>query len=214
MMTDTPLRLAVFFSGSGTTLQNVIDRIADGSVSASIAWTLSSRKEVAGIDRSERAGIPCFVLPRKDFDSHQAYSKAVNEHLAKNPVDLIVLAGFMSLYRFPDSYRGRVINIHPALIPSFCGAGMYGHHVHEAVLQSGVKVTGVTVHFADEEYDHGPIILQEAIPVLEDDTPDSLAARVQELERKLYPKAIQLFAEGRLRIEENRVRIQPGVGDE
>jgi formyltetrahydrofolate-dependent phosphoribosylglycinamide formyltransferase len=209
MMADRLLRLAVFFSGSGTTLQNLVDRIADGSVSACIAWTLSSRKGVAGIDRSESAGIPCVVLPRKDFDSHHAYSKAVNEHLEKDPVDLIVLAGFMSLYRFPDSYRGRVINIHPALIPSFCGTGMYGHHVHEAVLESGVKVTGVTVHFADEEYDHGPIILQKAIPVLEDDTPDTLAARVQELERKLYPQAIQLFAEGRLRIEENRVRIQP-----
>ena len=203
--------LAVFFSGSGSTLQNLVDRIRDGKLNAKIEWTLSSRKGVGGIEKSERAGIPCVVLPRKDYDSHEAYSQAINRRLEENPVDLVVLAGFMFLYHFPESYRGRAMNIHPALIPSFCGKGMYGHHVHEAVLASGVKVTGATVHLVDEEYDHGPIILQETLPVLEDDTPDTLASRVQALERELYPKAIQLFAEGRLRAEGNRVRVLPAL---
>jgi len=202
------LKLAVFFSGGGTTLQNLIDRIADGSLDAEIVWTLSSRAGVAGIQKSEQAGISCQVSPRKDFDSHKSFSEKINQHLAENPVDLIVLAGFMSLYHFPPEYERRVVNIHPALIPAFCGLGMYGHHVHEAVIESGVKLTGVTVHFADNEYDRGPIILQEAIPVLDDDTPETLAGRVQELERRLYPQAIQLIAEDLIWIEGNRVRMK------
>ncbi|MCA9430947.1 MAG: phosphoribosylglycinamide formyltransferase, partial [Candidatus Omnitrophica bacterium] len=125
-----------------------------------------------------------------------------------NPVDLIVLAGFMSLYHFPPEYNRRVVNIHPALIPAFCGLGMYGHHVHEAVIQSGVRLTGATVHFADNEYDRGPIIIQETVPVLDEDTPDTVAERVQELERKIYPQAIQLIAEDRIRVEGNRVKIR------
>lgn len=208
-MNRTPIRLAVFFSGGGSTLQNLIDRIAAGSLDARIDWTLSSRLAVGGIAKSEAAGIPCLVLPRKEFNNPEQFSEAVNLHLERHPVDLIILAGFMSLYLFPEEYSGRVLNIHPALIPAFCGNKMYGHHVHEAVIASGVKVTGATVHFADREYDRGPIVLQRCIPVLDDDTPDSVAERVQALERELYPEAIQLFAEDRLRIEGNRVRILP-----
>lgn len=204
-----PINLAVFFSGGGSTLKNLIEKIREGSLDASIQWTLSSRAGVGGIGVSESAGIPCTVIPRRDYDSHRRFSEAINEHLADHPVDLIVLAGFMSLYLYPPEYDRRVINIHPALIPAFCGLGMYGHHVHEAVIESGVKVTGATVHFADNEYDRGPIILQEAIPVLDEDVPETLAKRVQALERKLYPEAIQLIAENRIRIEGNRVRITP-----
>jgi phosphoribosylglycinamide formyltransferase-1 len=199
--------MAVFFSGGGTTLQNLIDRIAEGSLSAEIAWTLSSREGVAGIDRSYRAGIPCEILPRKNFPSHQAHSEAINQHLAENPVDLIVLAGFMCLYDFPPQYSGRILNTHPALIPAFCGQGMYGHHVHEAVIASGAKVSGATIHFVNEEYDCGPIILQKCVPVTFEDSAETLAEKVQAAERELYPRAIQLFAEGRLKIEGNRVRI-------
>lgn len=201
------LNLAVFFSGGGSTLKNLIERIREGSLDASIRWSLSSRAGVGGIGVSESAGIPCTVIPRRDYDSHRHFSEAINEHLKDNPVDLIVLAGFMSLYLYPPDYDRRVINIHPALIPAFCGLGMYGHHVHEAVIESGVKVTGATVHFADNQYDRGPIILQEAIPVLDEDVPETLAKRVQALERKLYPEAIQLIAENRIRIDGNRVRI-------
>ncbi|MFA6240640.1 MAG: formyltransferase family protein, partial [Candidatus Hydrogenedentales bacterium] len=125
----------------------------------------------------------------------------------KHNADLVVLAGFMSLLDIPADFENRVINVHPALIPSFCGKGMYGHHVHEAVLAYGAKVSGCTVHFANAKYDEGPILLQESVPVLEDDTPDTLAERVQAKERELYPKAIQLIAEGRVRVEGRRVRI-------
>jgi len=206
-MTDQPIRLAVFFSGGGSTLQNLIDRIEEGELDARIVWTLSSRRNAGGIEKSQRAGIDCQVLPRKDFSSTESYSAAINKLLSERPIDVIVLAGFMSLYRYPPEYAGRVLNVHPALLPAFGGKGMYGHHVHEAVLASGAKETGATVHIVDEEYDRGPIVLQESIPVLPGDTPDSLADRVQALERKLYPRAIQLFAEGRLRIEGRQVRI-------
>jgi formyltetrahydrofolate-dependent phosphoribosylglycinamide formyltransferase len=202
-----PLRLAVFFSGGGSTLQNLIDRIHEGTLNARIEWTLSSRKNVGGIEKSERAGIECQVLPRKDFASAESYSAAINEILSNRPVDLIVLAGFMSLYRYPPQYAGRVLNIHPALLPAFGGKGMYGRHVHEAVLASGARETGATAHIVDEEYDRGPIVLQESIPVLPGDTPEALAERVQALERKLYPQAIQLFAEGRVQIEGGQIRI-------
>lgn len=202
------LNLAVFFSGSGSTLQNLLDRIREGSLDAEILWTLSSRAGVAGIEKAAAASIPCEVVPRKEFDSHKSFSERINEHLRAVPVDLIVLAGFMSLYHYPPEYDRRVINIHPALIPAFCGLGMYGHHVHEAVIESGVKVTGATVHFADNAYDRGPIILQEAIPVRDEDTPDTLALRVQDLERKLYPQAIQWIAEDRLWFDGNRVKLR------
>ena len=207
-MNRTPLHLAVFFSGGGSTLQNLLERISQGSLDARVDWTLSSREGVGGVEKSHHAGIPCLVLPRKEFESHEAFSQAVNLHLERHPVDLIVLAGFMSLFYYPSAYQGRVINIHPALIPAFCGKGMYGHHVHEAAIAMGVKVAGCTVHFADNEYDHGPIILQRCIPVLDEDTPETLAERVQALEREVYPEAIQLFAEGRLEIVGQRVKIR------
>lgn len=206
-MSSAPIHLAVFFSGGGSTLQNLFEWISAGRLNAQVDWTLSSREGVGGIEKSNRAGVPCLVLPRRDYASHEEFSAAINLHLESHPVDLIVLAGFMSLYTFPATYQGRVMNVHPALIPSFCGKGMYGHHVHEAAIAMGVKVAGCTVHFADNLYDHGPIILQRAIPVLDEDTPDSLAERVQALERETYPEAIQLFAEGRLVIEGNRVKI-------
>lgn len=208
LMTRTPIHLAVFFSGGGSTLQNLLERISQGRLDAIVDWTLSSREGVGGIEKSHQAGIPCLVLPRKEFESHEAFSQAVNLHLERHPVDLIVLAGFMSLYNFPSAYQGRVMNIHPALIPAFCGKGLYGHHVHEGVLSMGAKVTGCTVHFADKEYDHGPIILQRCIPVLDEDTPETLAERVQALEREVYPEAIQLFAEGRLEVVGQRVKIR------
>jgi formyltetrahydrofolate-dependent phosphoribosylglycinamide formyltransferase len=148
------------------------------------------------------------VVERKAFDL-ETFNKKINEILLRYDPDLILLAGFLSLLMPDEKFRGAIMNIHPALIPSFCGKGYYGARVHRAVIESGVKVSGCTVHFVDDEYDHGPIILQAAVPVLDDDTPDSLAERIHHEENRLYPEAVRLFARGRLKLEGRRVRILP-----
>ena len=205
-----PVKLAVLLSGSGTTFQNILDHIADGTLDAEACVVVASRKDAYGLVRAEQAGVPAVALPRKDFPSVAAMNDAIWAEIRRHEVDLVLLAGFMSLLSVPPDFDGRIMNIHPALIPAFCGHRMFGHHVHEAVIAYGAKVSGATVHFVNEEYDNGPIILQGAVPVLDDDTPDTLAERVQEKERELYPRAVQLFAEGRLRVEGRRVRILPG----
>jgi formyltetrahydrofolate-dependent phosphoribosylglycinamide formyltransferase len=209
----TPVRLAVLLSGGGTTLQNLLDRIAAGRLDAEVAVVVSSRADAFGLERARRAGVPAVTVARKAHPNVAAFNDALHAALAPHAVDLVVLAGFLSLFQPRARFAGRVLNIHPALIPSFCGEGFYGARVHEAVLASGVKVSGCTVHFADEQYDRGPIILQGCVPVLDDDTVETLAARVLALEHDLYPQAIQLFAEHRLRIEGRRVRILPPAGD-
>lgn len=201
-------RLAVLLSGSGSTLQNLLDRIAAGRLRAEVTVVLASRADAFGLERARRAGVTAVAVPRKQYADGDRFNDALHAALRPHAPDLIVLAGFLSLFQ-PRDYGGRVMNIHPALIPAFCGAGFYGHKVHEAVLAAGVKVSGCTVHFADDQYDHGPIILQGCVPVQDDDTPDTLAARVQALEADLYPQAIQLWADDRLRIEGRRVRILP-----
>jgi formyltetrahydrofolate-dependent phosphoribosylglycinamide formyltransferase len=206
---EHPVRLAVLLSGSGTTLQNLLDRIADGTLSAQIAVVVGSRPDAYGLERARRAGLPALVVPRKEYPDSNRFNDALHAAIEPYGVDLVVLAGFLSLIQPRDRYAGRVLNVHPALIPAFCGKGFYGDKVHRAVLESGAKVSGCTVHFADDQYDHGPIILQKAVPVREDDTPDSLAARVHAAENELYPEAIRLWAAGRLRIEGRRVRILP-----
>jgi formyltetrahydrofolate-dependent phosphoribosylglycinamide formyltransferase len=163
-----------------------------------------------GVDRAREAGLPVEVIPRKEFESTPAFSEAV--FAAIGDVDLVVLAGFLSKLEIPERYRNRVMNIHPALIPAFCGRGMHGHHVHEAVLARGCKVSGCTVHFCDNEYDHGPIILQQTVPVLDDDTPETLAARVFAAECEAYPEAIRRFAAGRLEVVGRTVRTRPESG--
>jgi len=203
----SPLRLAVLLSGSGTSLQNLIDRIDAGELRAEIAVVIASKPDAFGLERARRRGIPALAVPRKRHPDVAAFNDALHAELARHPVDLVVLLGFLSPFETRGRFDGRAINVHPALVPAFSGRGWYGHRVHEGVIESGVKVTGATVHFADAEYDHGPIILQEAVPVLEGDTPETLAARVQEAERRLVPEAIRLFAEGRLRIEGRRVKI-------
>ena len=205
-----PVNLAVLLSGSGRSLQNLIDRIAAGKLDARIAVVISSRTDAYGLVRARNHGIPTAVIGSRMHKNFDALSAAIAEELDKYPVDLIVMAGFMCLFTMPEKFLGRAMNIHPALIPAFCGKGYYGHLVHESVLESGVKVSGCTVQFADNEYDHGPIIVQRVVTVLDDDTPDTLADRVFEQELEAYPEAIQLFAEGRLRIEGRRVRILPG----
>ena len=204
---DKPLRLAVLLSGGGTTLQNLIDRIADGRLRAEITLVVASRADAFGLERARTAGIPAQVVARKNCASREEFSTRIFDLCRQAHADLVCMAGFLQLIHVPGDFLGRVMNIHPALIPAFCGQGMYGHHVHEAVLAYGAKISGCTVHFADNQYDHGPIILQRAVPVLDDDTADTLANRVFAAECEAYPEAIQLFAAGRLRIEGRRVAV-------
>jgi len=205
------VRLAVLLSGSGSTLQNLLDRIADGRLAAQVVVVIASRADAGGLARARAAGIAAIAVPRTDFASVDAFNDALHATLGQHQFDLIILAGFLSPFQLRHRYAGRVLNIHPALIPAFCGKGFYGEKVHRAVLESGVKLSGCTVHFADEQYDHGPIVLQGTVPVLDDDTPETLAARVHQLENELYPEAIQLWAAGRLEVVGRRVRIKPAA---
>jgi phosphoribosylglycinamide formyltransferase-1 len=154
--------------------------------------------------------VPTLVFERRDYDSSQAYGDAVFAACQAADVDYVAMAGFLKLAPVPDDFRGRVLNIHPALLPAFGGHGMYGHRVHQAVLDAGVKVTGVTVHFVDNNYDQGPIIWQQPVPVFDDDTADTLSARVFESEKEAYPHVLRLLAAGRIHLEGRRVRIRPG----
>lgn len=210
-MTDSnnPIRLAILLSGSGTTLQNLLDRSADGRLPAQVVVVISNHAEAFGLERAKRANIPTLAVVRKECGSREEFSRRIFEACRHARADLVCLAGFLQLIEVPDDFLGRVMNIHPALIPAFCGKGFYGHHVHEAVLAYGAKVSGCTVHFADNQYDHGPIILQKTVPVLDEDSPEMLAQRVFAQECEAYPEAIRLFAEKRLRIEGRRVRILP-----
>ncbi len=201
-----PIRLAVCVSGGGTTLQNLINRIADGRLAASIVQVIASRPGIGALDVAQRAGIPAAVVPRAGR-SLREFSAAVFEPIRERGTDLVVFGGYLSLVSIPPDYVDRVINIHPALIPSFCGKGYHGGAVHRAVLETGVKLSGCTVHFADDTYDTGPIILQRAVPVREDDTPETLAARVFLAECEALPEAITLYAQGRLRLEGRRARV-------
>jgi formyltetrahydrofolate-dependent phosphoribosylglycinamide formyltransferase len=202
-----PVRLAVLLSGQGTTLQNLIEAIEAAKLDATIALVVSSRPEAYGLERARRHGLEAVCLPRRTFHDRQTYDAELNRLIDQYQPELIALAGYLHLFRFACHYRGRVMNVHPSLIPAFCGQGLYGMRVHQAVLEYGVKLTGCTVHFADEVYDHGPIILQRAVPVLPHDTTESLARRVAVEEQQAYPEAIQLFAEGRLKIEGRNVHI-------
>jgi formyltetrahydrofolate-dependent phosphoribosylglycinamide formyltransferase len=204
---DNPLRLAVLVSGGGTTLQNFLDRCADGRLPAQVVQVIASRGDSFALERARQAGVSAIVIERKAAGSLEEFSKRIFAHCREQRAELVCLAGFLQLVQVPDDFRARVMNIHPALIPAFCGKGYYGHRVHEAVLAAGAKVSGCTVHFADNEYDHGPIILQRPVPVLDDDTPDTLARRVFEQECEAYPEAVRLFAEGRLRVEGRKVRV-------
>lgn len=201
--------IAVLLSGSGRTLQNLNDRIAAGSLPIRITQVIASRWGAGGIERARAAGLSVEVIERKAFSSVETFSDRTFGLCRDAGAELVCLAGYLQLLRIPDDYRLRVINVHPALLPAFGGKGMYGHHVHEAVLQYGAKVSGCTIHFADNEYDHGPVIAQSAVEVTEEDTPDTLAARVFRVECELYPKVIRAIAEGRVRVDGRLVTVGP-----
>ena len=205
-----PLRLAVFISGTGRTLKNILNRIDAGQLSAEVCLVIASTPNARGLQFAEKAGgIPIQMIERKDFASCDEYSEAMFQFCREAKVDLVVLGGFVKLLTLPKDFENRVLNIHPSLIPSFSGQGFYGHHVHEAVLKYGVKLSGCTVHFIDNHYDRGPVILQRAVPVLDDDTPDTLNDRVFEAECEAFPEALQLIATGRISLHGRKVRIGP-----
>jgi len=187
------VRLAVLLSGTGRTLQNLVDRIADGSLDARIAAVVANPRS-SKVDAVRNAGAPVLAIDRRNFESPEAYSEAITAFLVRHDIDLVIQAGLTHKYLFPERLRGRVLNIHPGLLPTYGGHGMYGHFVHEAVLAAGETESGCTVHITDEEYDHGPIVLEKRVPVLPGDTPETLAARVFEAECEAYPEAIRLVA--------------------
>jgi phosphoribosylglycinamide formyltransferase-1 len=209
-----PIRLAVLLSGGGTTLQNLLDRIADGILRAEITVVLSNKSDAFGLTRARQAGIPAYVVERKDCSTREEFGTRIFDRCRDAEVDLVCLAGFLQLLPIAEDFHHRVLNIHPSLIPAFCGKGYHGLAVHRAALEMGVKVSGCTVHFANNEYDRGPIVSQRVVPVLDDDTPESLAARVFAAECEAYPQAIQWFAQRRLHIEGRRVRVASGEWSE
>lgn len=196
-----PVRLACLLSGGGTTMQNLADRIAAGSLRAQVVLAVASNDKAFGITRAEQMGVPCPVIRRKDFASTEAFSAAVFQSVEAAGADLVCLCGFLSLLRIPEHWLGRVMNIHPGLLPAFGGQGMHGHHVHEAVIAHGAKLSGCTVHFADNTYDTGPILVQRSCAVLAGDTGEALAVRVFQEECAAYPEAITAWAEGRIRMD-------------
>ena len=205
--TNQQLRLGVLISGGGRTLQNFVELIKAGQLPAEIAVVISSLPDVAGVERARAAGLPVVIVRKKDHPDEAEFSRLITEALEAHDVQLACLAGWTCFWQIPDRWVGRVMNIHPALLPKYGGQGFYGHHVHEAVLAAGDKESGCTVHFANNEYDAGPIILQRKIPVLPGDDADTLAARVFEQETLAYPEAIRLFAEGRVKLLGDRVEI-------
>ena len=204
------IKIGVLVSGKGTNLQALIDATRTGNINGEIAIVISNKEEAFALERAKKYKIETLFLAPKKYKDKEEYSKAITEELKKRNIDLVCLAGFMYILssNFVECFKNKAINIHPALLPSFAGKGLYGHYVHEAVINSGVKFSGCTVHFVDEGCDTGPIILQRVIPVLDNDTADSLAERVLEEEHKAYPEAVRLLCEQKLEIQGRRVIIK------
>ncbi len=200
-------RLAVLISGGGRTMLNIQEHIDSGYLNAEISVVISSRLKVTGVERTKNAGLPLEIIRKKDFEDIKQFSNAILEILEKYKIDLVMLGGWLCLWEIPNKYENKVINTHPALLPSFGGQGMWGHHVHEAVLERGCKLSGCTVHFCTNKYDQGPIIIQRACEVKDDDDADKLADRVFEQECIAVPQAIKLFCEGKLKVEGRKVKV-------
>ncbi|MEJ5339968.1 MAG: phosphoribosylglycinamide formyltransferase [Thermogutta sp.] len=203
------LPIAVLISGAGTTLKNLIEKKKEGKLPVDFRLVISSNPQAGGLQHAAAAQIPAIVVDWNKYRDPQPFSEEIFDHCRRQNVKLVVMGGFLKRLVIPPDFENRVVNIHPALIPAFCGQGFYGLRVHQAVLDYGAKITGCTVHFADNLYDHGPIILQKVVPVLDDDTPETLAARVFQEECKAYPEAITLIAEGRVQVEGRKVKILP-----
>ena len=207
-----PVRIAVLVSGGGTNLQALIDAEKRGELgNGKITLVLASKPDVYALERAKNNGIKSVVLPRKDYGDIAAYSRALADTLTAEGADLVVLAGFLTIFdaQVYEAFPNKILNVHPALIPSFCGKGFYGLHVHEAALEKGVKVSGATVHIVIPECDAGPIVLQKAVEVKEGDTPEVLQRRImEEAEWKILPEAVRLFCDNRITVENNKVYIK------
>ncbi len=203
------LRLAFLLSGRGSTLANLLRAIEAKGINAEVVKVISSLSLAGGLEIAAKAGIPTAVVRKKDHKDTESFSAAITRELDMASPDYVILGGFMCLYLFPEHYRNKVLNVHPALLPAFGGKGMYGENVHRAVLECGAKISGCTVHFVNEEYDSGPIIGQLAVAVKEDDDTHSLAIRVQRAERRLLPEVVQLLSEGRVQVHGRKVSILP-----
>ena len=205
-------KIAVLVSGGGTNLQALIDAEARGELgNGKITLVLASKPDVYALERAKNHGIDSVVLARKEYDSIAAYSKALADTLVAAEIDLVVLAGFLTIIdeQVYEKFPNRILNVHPALIPSFCGKGFYGLHVHEAALEKGVRVSGATVHIVTPECDAGPIVLQKAVEVKQDDTPESLQKRImEEAEWKILPEAVRLFCDGKITVKNNKAYIK------
>ncbi len=208
------LKLAVFASGRGSNLAAILDAIERGELDAQVKVVVSDKPEPGAFEIAHRHQVPTCSLPPGSFQNEAEYIASLLGVLSRHEVDFIALAGYLKMIpaEVVRAYRSRIVNIHPALLPAFGGKGMFGRRVHAAVLEYGCKVTGVTVHLVDESYDTGPPVVQECVPVREDDDAESLAARVLEVEHRIYPRALQLFAEGRVKVEGRRVRVR-GAGE-
>ncbi len=206
-MTAATLPIAVLISGTGRTLRNLIKRIAAGRLDAEIRLVISSNPRAGGLQYAAEANIPARVVQQSTLPDARAFRDAVFDPCREKGVELVVMAGFLKRVMIPEDFQQRVVNIHPALIPAFCGPGWYGRRVHEAAIRRGVKVSGCTIHFVDDQYDHGPIIDQRTVTVLPDDTAASLADRVFQVECEAYPEVLQMLAQRRVRVDGHTVRI-------
>ncbi len=202
-------KFAVLASGGGTDFQSLIDGVKSGKIEAEIVCLIAGKPDIFAIERAKKAGIPVQVVCKKEYADEEAFDIAIRDALVTSGAEFAVLAGYLNIIgkKTIEAFRNRIINIHPALIPSFCGMGFYGGRVHRAVIESGVKLSGATVHFVDEEADHGPIILQESVPVYFEDTAEDVAARVLAVEHRILPEAVALMAAGKLKAEGKRVQI-------
>ncbi len=211
-MSDSQIKIAVLVSGGGTNLQALIDAEKRGELgNGKISLVIASKPNVYALERAANNGIESMVLARKEYDSIEAYSKALVDAMKNANIDLVVLAGFLTIIdeQVYNAFPNKILNVHPALIPSFCGKGFYGLYVHEAALEKGVKVSGATVHIVTPECDAGPIVLQKAVEVKQDDTPETLQRRImEEAEWKILPEAVRLFCDGRITVENNKVYIK------
>jgi phosphoribosylglycinamide formyltransferase-1 len=203
-----PKKIAVLLSGGGTNLQSLIDNIGD--INAKIDIVISNRKVAYGLERAKLNNIDTLYINQKDYESVEAFNDEIINELTKRNIDLVVLAGYLKILskRFIETYKNRIMNVHPSLIPSFCGNGFYGLRVHEEVINYGVKISGATVHFVTDDTDAGPIILQDSVQVDDNDTAESLQKKVLQIEHTLLPKAVKLFCEEKLHIENRKVIVK------
>ncbi|SHH33384.1 phosphoribosylglycinamide formyltransferase [Sporanaerobacter acetigenes] len=204
-----PVKIGVLISGGGTNLQCIIDKVKNGYINGEISLVLSNKKDAYGLVRAKREGIDAIWMDRKKYSTEEEYNDAIIEEFKNRDIELVVLAGYLKVLskKFVTEYKGRIINIHPSLIPSFCGSGYYGERVHREVLKYGVKFSGATVHFVDEGTDTGPIILQRIVQVKDDDTVESLKERVLKVEHEILPEAVKYFCDGKILLDGRKVII-------